>query len=528
MASIARQSPRRGGAHKAISAPTHNSLVGSSPTRPTSAAFLCGSAGLISLLTSHLLVQLQTGHHHKDPYQRLVALSMKRILTASILVLSLISSSMSTASAEILTFACGSGSYKVEMPSGVLTSSIGCTGAVAIDSTVKSIGDNAFYDVLTQAKITSVSIPNSVTSIGANAFRGTNLTSVVIPNSVTSIGGSAFQDTKNLTSAILSSSLKSIGYYAFSNSGLTSVLIPQGVENIGFKSFHATQLTSVVIPDSVVVIEEDAFFLSKLNTVKFGKSLKKIGWGAFSNNDLTKIDIPDTVTEIVYSAFSGNKNLQSITYCGPAISNLPTAPTCPSDRKAIVDAANVKAAADKAAAAKAAADKAAADKAAADKAAADAIQAAKDEIQAKQDAKQLTITCKKGSISKKIRGESPKCPKGYTNPIGHLLTFKAFSECQLYKKDAPAFGAGLINSGKTLIIENPYNYRPGELFGDKPEQVSFQDLDCAFDYMGASQGVRDIYNYREVNGVRTIRWGKITLKVEVGFFGLTTYIFRQS
>ena len=457
---------------------------------------------------------------------------MKKILTASILVISLISSSMSTASAEILTFACGSGSYKVEMPSGVLTSSSGCTGALVIDSTVKTIGDNAFYDVLgflSQAKITSVSIPASVTSIGANAFRGTSLTSVVIPNSVTSIGGSAFQDTKSLTSAVLSSSLKSIGYYAFSNSGLTSVLIPQGVENIGFKSFQGTQLTAVVIPDSVVIIEEDAFFLSKLNTVKFGKSLKKIGWGAFSNNDLTRIDIPDTVTEIIYSAFSGNKNLQSIIYCGPAISNLPTAPTCPSDRKAIVDTANAKAAADKAAADKAAADKAAADKAAADKAAADAIQAAADAIQAKQDAKQLTITCKKGSVTKKIRGESPKCPKGYTNPIGHLLTFKAFSGCQLYKKDATLFDAGLINSGKTLVIQNPNNWDYSLIQSDKANRVTFSDLDCAFDFMGANDRVRDIYSFKEVNGVRTIRWGKITLKVERDrFFGLTSYTFRQS
>ena len=454
---------------------------------------------------------------------------MKKFVTASILVIGLISSSMSTASAEILTFTCGSGSYKVEMPSGVLTSSSGCTGALVIDSTVKTIGDNAFYDVLTQAKITSVLIPNSVTSIGANAFRGTSLTSVLIPNSVTSIGGSAFQDTKSLTSAILSSSLKSIGYYAFSNSGLTSVLIPQGVENIGFKSFQSTQLTSVVIPDSVVTIEEDAFFLSKLNTVKFGKSLKKIGWGAFSNNDLIKIDIPDTVTEIMYSAFYGNKNLQSIIYCGAAIANLPTAPTCPTDRKAIVDAVNAKAAADKAAADKAAADKAAADKAAADKAAADAIQAAKDEIQAIQDAKQLTITCKKGSVTKKIRGESPKCPKGYTNPMGSFLTFKAYSECQLYKKDATLFGAGLIDSGKTLVIENPNNWDYSIIQSDKANRVTYSDLDCAFDFMGANDRVRDIYNYKEVNGVRTIRWGKITLKVERDrFFGLTNYIFRQN
>jgi hypothetical protein len=120
--------------------------------------------------------------------------------------------------------------------------------------------------------------------------------------------------------------------------------------------------------------------------------------------------------------------------------------------------------------------------------------------QATQDAKKLTISCVKGGVTK----------------------------CQLYKKDAPGFNATLSNSGKTLIIQNPYNYDPNRLFGDKPAQVSFDDLDCAFDYMGANDRVRDVYSYKASKGVRTIRWGRITLKFEVGVFGLTYYTFTQS
>ena len=307
------------------------------------------------------------------------------------------------------------------MPAGILKSSSGCTGEVVIDSSVKEIGGGAFYDGYgfgQGAKITSVVIPNSVTSIWGNAFRETGITKLVIPNSVTSIGGWAFARTKSLESAILSNSLTTMAYYIFEYSGLSSVIIPEGIKVIPESMFSHTQLTSVVIPDSVTLIDKDAFWNSKLESVKFGKSLTKIGWGAFSSNNLVNVDIPDTVQEIWYSAFYGNKNLESIIYCGPDVKNLDTSPTCPADRKAIVDAAKAKAAAekaaaDKAAAEKAAAEKAAADKAAAEKAAADAAAEWEADYQRQQEADKITITCKKGSSTKKVYGLSPKCPKGY-------------------------------------------------------------------------------------------------------------------
>src|ERR1017187_9384191 len=63
--------------------------------------------------------------------------------------------------------------------------------------TVTSIGQDAFAF---HYNLTSVTIPSSVTSIGATAFGGTSLTSVTIPGSVTSIGGSAFDLCISLTS----------------------------------------------------------------------------------------------------------------------------------------------------------------------------------------------------------------------------------------------------------------------------------------------------------------------------------------
>ena len=93
------------------------------------------------------------------------------------------------------------------------------------------ICDCAFEDC---SGLTSVSIPNSVTSIGDYAFFNcSGLTSVTIPNSVTSIGKSAFSNCSSLTSVTIPNSVTSIGDNAFRNcSGLTSVSIPNSVTSI--------------------------------------------------------------------------------------------------------------------------------------------------------------------------------------------------------------------------------------------------------------------------------------------------------
>ena len=110
--------------------------------------------------------------------------------------------------------------------------------------------------------LTSVTIPDNVTSIDSTAFAGcSGLTSIIIPNSVTSIGREAFSRCSSLTSVTIPNNVTSIYWGTFYKcSSLTSIMIPNCVTNIGDYAFYnCSSLTSISIPKSVSVIGNYAF-----------------------------------------------------------------------------------------------------------------------------------------------------------------------------------------------------------------------------------------------------------------------------
>ena len=92
---------------------------------------------------------------------------------------------------------------------------------------------------LAYSKLTSVTIPENITSIGRCAFSGCEeLTSITIPDSVTSIGSAAFEHCSGLTSIVIPDSVTSIDHWAFQYcTGLTSATIGNGVKSISRYAF---------------------------------------------------------------------------------------------------------------------------------------------------------------------------------------------------------------------------------------------------------------------------------------------------
>ena len=205
---------------------------------------------------------------------------------------------------------------------------------MTIPNGVEIIGNSAFRNCI---GLTSVTIPNSVTSLGV-AFSGcsgllslivksgnliydsrddcnaiiktknneliTGCKNTIIPNSVTSIGESAFYDCTDLTSITIPNSVTTIEQNAFSGcTGLTSITIPNSVKRIDHGVFRCCKaLTSVTIPNGVTDICNGAFdSCNKLTSVTIPESVTGIGIGAFSYcSGLTYIDVlPKTPPKII-------------------------------------------------------------------------------------------------------------------------------------------------------------------------------------------------------------------------------------
>lgn len=229
-------------------------------------------------------------------------------------------------------------------------------------------GDDGYSGFRNCTKLTSVTIPDTVTSISDYAFRYCkSLTSIVIPDSVTEIGQEAFYGCEKLADITLSNNLISIGSGAFTDTayykdesnwedgvlyiGNTLIVcrenkvgeytIKVGTRIISDNAFNAhsncTKLTDITIPESVIAVGYDAFYgtgyylnesnwengtlyidnvliatnedLSSEYEVKPGTRV--IGDCAFAWRDLQSVTIPDSVEYIGVSAFIDN-NIENL------------------------------------------------------------------------------------------------------------------------------------------------------------------------------------------------------------------------
>lgn len=154
-------------------------------------------------------------------------------------------------------------------------------------------------------------IPNGVTSIGWSAFNGcSGLTSVTIPDSVTSIGGFAFGGCGNLKTICYTGDI--VGWCGID--GLTGLMSEDVTLYIGGNKIEG----ELIIPDGVTSIDDYAFRgCSGLTSVTIPDSVTSIGDNAFYNcSDMTSVTIPKSVTSIGINAFFGCTGLTSIKFEG--------------------------------------------------------------------------------------------------------------------------------------------------------------------------------------------------------------------
>lgn len=228
--------------------------------------------------------------------------------------------------------------------------------------TVVAIGENAFKESTT---VVSVSIPATITSIGASVFEScselvtatfadgiiltdipsrcfyycSKLGSIAIPSSVTTVGTSAFYHCDGITSLTIPSTVRTIADYGFDNCrGLTSLTIEPGVTSLGGWSFRSCKLlTEFIIPSTVTTIGTYAFsYCSALEEVTIPSSVTSIGNYIFnecsalrelnincrnipsslceSKKNLTTVVIGSNVRTIGEYAFSYCEALNSITF----------------------------------------------------------------------------------------------------------------------------------------------------------------------------------------------------------------------
>ncbi len=198
-----------------------------------------------------------------------------------------------------------------------------------VDYAVTEIGDHAFWQCY--GLTGSLTIPNSVTAVGENAFCQCGFTgSLTIPNSVTTIGEGAFYYCCGFTGSLtIPNSVTTIGEGTFYNcSGFTgSLTIPNSVTNIGNSAFaFCYNFTgALVIPDSVTSIGDEAFFAcSGFTSLSIGNSVTSIGIYAFAScYQLSgNLLIPNSVVTIGEGAFGSCEGFTANLVIGNSVTTI--------------------------------------------------------------------------------------------------------------------------------------------------------------------------------------------------------------
>lgn len=194
---------------------------------------------------------------------------------------------------------------------------------VSLPNNLETIGFAAFAGCY---QLRSITLPATLTYIDDYAFSGTALTSIQIPQTVVSMGKGVFSRCENMTSAVINS--KFIGDFAFlGDYRLTSVSVGSNVEYILKGAFNGcTALKNITFDPAcnLTRIDEEAFINSGLENINIATmGIGTIGDWALAQTRLSSVNLPNGMTELGEGALSHNPLLSSVNMPGMAHDNTP-------------------------------------------------------------------------------------------------------------------------------------------------------------------------------------------------------------
>lgn len=173
-----------------------------------------------------------------------------------------------------------------------------------IPESVKTVGENAFIE----AEVLQITIPSSVAKLETGCFSGSWIEALVIPDSVKEMGDYICESCTKLVSVQIGNGLKGLGYRAFYGAyNLEKVKFGKGLAYIDQLAFgYCGALRQIVIPEGVEYIKNGAFGECGLESVQFPSTLKEIWYQGFFNcSNLKEIAFPEGLRAINRLAFYG-------------------------------------------------------------------------------------------------------------------------------------------------------------------------------------------------------------------------------
>lgn len=192
--------------------------------------------------------------------------------------------------------------------------------SVILPDTLKTIGNFAFAlngTVTYESVMASITFPEGLEEIGATAFQNSKLTAVSIPDSVTTMGNATFTGSQELQAIKLSANVKDIPASAFMNGGTSlsefgTLVVPEGVVSIGKSAFAGRHVKEIVLPSTLETIGDQAFENHQLTKLTLPANVKTIGKRAFRvlqeglNHTLSSVNLNEGLKTIGQEAFVGS------------------------------------------------------------------------------------------------------------------------------------------------------------------------------------------------------------------------------